>query len=116
MVIINEKKKWHYTQRMGDLSRSQPIRFIADLERLLVGSKSRKIMAQMAAMFEPSPVVDLYTALPTVLELALPSRLQNMLDLQEITVQGQLSGAMNQISRNETKCTEQVGALDACNL
>lgn len=70
-------------------------------------------MGQMAAMLEPSPVIGLYTAPPTVLVSALPSRLQTVPDVHLQIVRDQLFGAMNQISRTETKRTEQGGALAA---
>jgi len=66
----------------------------------------------MATMLEPSPVVGLCTVQLTVLESVFPSRLQTVPDLHEPTVRGQLSGAMNQISRTEPKRAEQGGAPD----
>jgi hypothetical protein len=53
--------------------------------------------------------VDLFTDLRTLLQLALPSQLQTVLDRRELTVWVQLAWVTNQIFQNETRHNPQYG-------
>ena len=72
MVHILKEKTWICIQRMDDLSRFQVIRYTADLERLLVGLKMRRCLAQMVDMLELLLAADLCTDLRTALPFSSP--------------------------------------------
>jgi hypothetical protein len=101
----NGDETWICIQKMEDRSKCQVTRFIAVLERWWVGSEATRSMALTGAMWELSSVIALCTAPRIVLESALPFQLQLVPERQELTVQGQPSGATNQLYRIKLRHT-----------